>query len=311
MRAARRASMPTCLPVLDGDRGDARGRRDAEPHPPGRFGRAEGAAHARPRAARDAALVDPPARPRDAERGGRGDPLRGARLLPRCRDDRRPRRLRRGALPRPDRDRQRARHALGRRAHDLRVRDARAGHGARHVRPHRARLRRDEPRHDRRARPALAAARRRARSCGPETACSTRVAGRATSRSRPSAEAGESSGSTSRRGCSSARGGSPARSSGCRATRSRCPFEDAEFDAATVGFGVRNLADLEGGLRELGACPAARRQARRARDHAAARSPAAVLPALVRRPRPARGRVLPGGRGVHVPARERPPVPRP
>jgi demethylmenaquinone methyltransferase/2-methoxy-6-polyprenyl-1,4-benzoquinol methylase len=29
------------------------------------------------------------------------------------------------------------------------------------------------------------------------------------------------------------------------------PFGDAEFDAATVGFGVRNLADLAGGLREL------------------------------------------------------------
>jgi len=29
------------------------------------------------------------------------------------------------------------------------------------------------------------------------------------------------------------------------------PFEDDAFDAATVGFGVRNLADLEGGLREL------------------------------------------------------------
>jgi len=29
------------------------------------------------------------------------------------------------------------------------------------------------------------------------------------------------------------------------------PFGDGSFDAATVGFGVRNLADLEGGLREL------------------------------------------------------------
>jgi len=29
------------------------------------------------------------------------------------------------------------------------------------------------------------------------------------------------------------------------------PFGDGEFDAATVGFGVRNLTDLEGGLREL------------------------------------------------------------
>jgi len=29
------------------------------------------------------------------------------------------------------------------------------------------------------------------------------------------------------------------------------PLEDGSFDAATVGFGVRNLADLDGGLREL------------------------------------------------------------
>ncbi len=29
------------------------------------------------------------------------------------------------------------------------------------------------------------------------------------------------------------------------------PFDDARFDAATVGFGVRNVADLEVGLREL------------------------------------------------------------
>ncbi len=29
------------------------------------------------------------------------------------------------------------------------------------------------------------------------------------------------------------------------------PFEDGAFDGATVGFGVRNLADLERGLREL------------------------------------------------------------
>jgi demethylmenaquinone methyltransferase/2-methoxy-6-polyprenyl-1,4-benzoquinol methylase len=29
------------------------------------------------------------------------------------------------------------------------------------------------------------------------------------------------------------------------------PFEDASYDAATVGFGVRNVADLERALREL------------------------------------------------------------
>ena len=31
----------------------------------------------------------------------------------------------------------------------------------------------------------------------------------------------------------------------------RLPFADASFDAATVGFGVRNLEDLDAGLREL------------------------------------------------------------
>ena len=102
------------LPVLDGHGGDARVRSDAEPHPPRRFGGVEGASQARARAAGDAALLDPPPRARDAERGRRGRPLRGAGLLPRRRVDRRPRRLRRGALPRPDRDRQRARRPLGR-----------------------------------------------------------------------------------------------------------------------------------------------------------------------------------------------------
>ncbi len=29
------------------------------------------------------------------------------------------------------------------------------------------------------------------------------------------------------------------------------PFEDAAFDAATIGFGIRNVDDLDGGLREL------------------------------------------------------------
>jgi len=38
------------------------------------------------------------------------------------------------------------------------------------------------------------------------------------------------------------------------------PFRDGEFDAATVGFGVRNLEDLERGLAELGRvlCPGGR-----------------------------------------------------
>ena len=36
-----------------------------------------------------------------------------------------------------------------------------------------------------------------------------------------------------------------------RADATALPFEDASFEAVTVGFGIRNLADLEAGLREL------------------------------------------------------------
>ena len=36
------------------------------------------------------------------------------------------------------------------------------------------------------------------------------------------------------------------------------PFDDGEFDAATVGFGVRNVVDLERGDRRDGARRAAR-----------------------------------------------------
>jgi demethylmenaquinone methyltransferase/2-methoxy-6-polyprenyl-1,4-benzoquinol methylase len=36
-----------------------------------------------------------------------------------------------------------------------------------------------------------------------------------------------------------------------RGDAQQLPFEDASFDAATVGFGVRNLDDLERGLAEL------------------------------------------------------------
>jgi demethylmenaquinone methyltransferase/2-methoxy-6-polyprenyl-1,4-benzoquinol methylase len=36
-----------------------------------------------------------------------------------------------------------------------------------------------------------------------------------------------------------------------RADATDLPFEDGRFDAVTVGFGIRNLPDLEAGLREL------------------------------------------------------------
>ena len=58
---------------------------------------------------------------------------------------------------------------------------------------------------------------------------------------------------------------------GARATCIALPFEDASFDAATVGFGIRNVAELEAGLAELRARARSRRPPRLPRDHAAAR----------------------------------------
>ena len=101
------------LPVLDGHARDDRLRRDVEPDPPRRLGRAEGGAEARRDAARDAALDDPPREHAHAPRGRRDDPLPRARLLPRSRDRGRPRRLRRRPRPRPARDRERAVEAVG------------------------------------------------------------------------------------------------------------------------------------------------------------------------------------------------------
>ena len=60
-----------------------------------------------------------------------------------------------------------------------------------------------------------------------------------------------------------------------------------------------------------GARVAAGRSSRGARDHAPARAAAPVLPALVRRAHSARREAAAGRRGVHVPARERAPLPGP
>ena len=75
------------------------------------------------------------------------------------------------------------------------------------------------------------------------------------------------------------------------------PFEDRSFDSATVGFGVRNVADLEGALVEL------RRVLRpggAACDPSRSRSPAELLKPFLfafwfDRLVPALGRLLPGG----------------
>ena len=73
------------------------------------------------------------------------------------------------------------------------------------------------------------------------------------------------------------------------------PFEDGAFDAATVGFGIRNVDDLERRAARAAPGPAAGRAARDPRDHAAARAAEPLLPALVRPVVPLLGKVLPGG----------------
>ena len=66
------------------------------------------------------------------------------------------------------------------------------------------------------------------------------------------------------------------------------PYSDASFDAVTVGFGVRNLADLAGGLPRDAPGAQARRQVRDPRDHATAKAAALDLLRPVVRPDRAR-----------------------
>ena len=89
------------------------------------------------------------------------------------------------------------------------------------------------------------------------------------------------------------------------------PFEDGSFEAATVGFGVRNVVDLEHGARGARARARSRRSPRDPRDHDTDRPAGAVLPALVRPDRAAAREGAEGRRGLLVPACERSPLPRP
>ena len=163
------------------------------------------------------------------------------------------------------------------------------------VRPDLAGLRRDEPADDRRARPALAAADRAGRR-PPGRPRARRVLRHR--RSRAGGRAGRRPRhrrSTSPSACSSGRAASRPRWSGCGATCSRCPFADASFDAATVGFGDPERRRPRGRPARARARAPAGRSARLPRDHPSARGPAPVLLALVRRARAGGREVLPGG----------------
>ena len=194
----------------------------------------------------------------------------------------------------------------------LRVRPAGAGRSPAHVRPHRPGLRRDEPDDDRRSRPALAPV-DRGGGCSPgDIVSSTPAAAPATSRSRPRGPADRHRARLL---------GADARARAAEGARARpgsevdlleLPFEDASFDAATVGFGVRNVDDLAARARRAAPRPSSRRPARHPRDHAAARRRFApfyrfwfdrVVPLL--------GKLLDRWLRVHVSARQRAPLPGP
>ena len=91
------------------------------------------------------------------------------------------------------------------------------------------------------------------------------------------------------------------------------PFEDGSFEAATVGFGVRNVADLEPALaRAPRACSSPAAGVGDPRDHASRagcsrRSTALWFDRIV----PLLGKVLKGGAAYSYLPGERAPLPRP
>ena len=148
--------------------------------------------------------------------------------------------------------------ALGRVAPTLEQRPR--GSGAVDVRPHRRPLRPHELGHVGRAAPSLARARGRARArSGPggsalDVCCGTGDLALELKRRVGAGGRGRRA-STSPRRCSSWRG--PSRTTPgatvayVHGNALELPFEDGEFDAATVGFGVRNVVDLERGIAEM------------------------------------------------------------
>ena len=285
--------------------------RDAEPDPPGGLGRAQGGAAVDPDAARDAALADPPRVDADGPAGRRhaSSSSRPAStgaaesvddlvdfMVARCLDQ------------------LGLEHALSRRWGRVTVETGRLpAEGVRaDVRPNRAGLRRDEPRHDRRARPALAtrdgargrtAWRRRARRVLRHRR--PRARGRARGRGsrhgprllRAHARAGTEEGACARLGR-----GRPARAAVRRRRLSTRPRSASACATSTTSS--RGVAELRRVLRpggRLGILEITQPQ----------RCAGALLPALVRPDRAAARPRASRRLGLHVPARERAALPGP
>ena len=300
------------LPVLDGHARHDRLRRDVEPDPARGERGAEGGPQARALPARDAALDDPPREHAARAAGGGDGALPRAGLLPRGRARWTTWSTSSSRAASTSSGSSTSSCAAGGRP-EVTVESGRLAPDAvrsmfDRISPVYDAMNRDD---DAGARPALAA-----RDRGRGGAAGRQGARRLLRHRRPRG-----------RGVAGGRDRDRARllradaRAGARASRrevewvqgdaQQLPFEDASFDAATVGFGVRNLDDLERGLAELRRVLTPGRPRGDPRDHEAERAARAVLPALVRRLRAA-ARKGPSRRlGVHVPSSQRAPLPRP
>ena len=263
------------LPLLHVDGGAHRAGHDPHAHPPRRRRGAQGAAAARGRAARDAAHADPSARacsssPRPAPSCCRPCPASTrarrrcrtpsttwpARCSPRWASSRRSSRRGTGAGA----DRAGAADGRARRRRPAPRSRSRAHRGD--VRRHRAALRPDEPADDGRPRPALArAAAAEAAACSPgapvlDACCGTGDLTFALGRACPGVRG---DGPRLHAGDARARAAAKARAAPrpCRASSFvqgdllALPFADGSFAAVTVGWGVRNVADLPRAFAEM------------------------------------------------------------
>ena len=166
------------------------------------------------------------------------------------------------------------------------------GPGPLDVRSHRGPLRPDELGHDGGHAPPLARARGRPRAASaPATARSTCAAAQATSRSSWPARVGprgrvvglDFSAPMLELAQSQVRAARRAPVAWVQGNALELPFADGEFDAATVGFGARNVVDLERGIAEMARVVRPGGKGGDPRDHDAARPPLKlVLRRLVR-----------------------------